>query len=398
MESIVKHLLSAMGVVLFLVAAVGIAGLVPETALTIKLSDDKGTAVDVTGLNVKDLAALSKLGPKTEEWLPILAVYVERAAGKDRKDQPALSGDYRVESEVLRFIPRYPLVRGVKYRAVLDVARLASRAGSTEKPIEVALHLPKKESPATAVEQVYPTADKLPENQLRFYLHFSAPMSKGEAYQHIRLLNADGKAIELPFLELDQELWDTEQKRFTLIIDPGRIKRGLKPREEFGPVLEEGKSFTLVIDRKWSDAEGQALKETYRKPFRVMAPDETLPDPRHWKLKVPASGTRAPLVVNLPKPLDHALLHRMVAVEDAKGKIVEGTIDVTDKETCWRFTPKDAWPLGAYHLVSDTRLEDLAGNNIARPFEVDVFRPVQREVKAEKIKVPFEVKAAERDK
>ena len=53
-----------------------------------------------------------------------------------------------------------------------------------------------------------------------------------------------------PFLELDEELWSPDGTRFTLIFDPGRIKRGLKPREEVGPVLEAGKSYSLVIDRR----------------------------------------------------------------------------------------------------------------------------------------------------
>jgi hypothetical protein len=48
--------------------------------------------------------------------------------------------------------------------------------------------------------------------------------------------------------------------------------------------------------------------------------------------------------------------------------------------------------VGAYKLMIDTRLEDLAGNGIGRPFEVDVFRPIEREIKAEVVSVPFGVK------
>ena len=36
----------------------------------------------------------------------------------------------------------------------------------------------------------------------------------------------DFEAIELPFLEIDEELWDPAMMRLTLFIDPGRIKRG----------------------------------------------------------------------------------------------------------------------------------------------------------------------------
>ena len=114
----------------------------------------------------------------------------------------------------------------------------------------------------------------MPENLLKFYLHFSAPMSRGEAYRRIHLLDADGNEVADPFLELGEELWDRDMRRFTLLFDPGRIKRGLKPREEVGPVLEEGKQYTLVVDRDWLDATGYPLAAKMRKTFRALAPDE----------------------------------------------------------------------------------------------------------------------------
>src|SRR5207249_867063 len=83
------------------------------------------------------------------------------------------------------------------------------------------------------------------------------------------------------------------------------------------PTLEEGKRYTLVVDKGWLDANGNALAEPYRKSFRAA------------------------------DPVDE---------------------------------------------VIDTRLEDLAGNSVGRPFEVDVFRPVEREVKAEAVKLPFRVR------
>ena len=55
---------------------------------------------------------------------------------------------------------------------------------------------------------------------------------------------------------------------------------------------------------------------------------------------------------------------------DGDGKRVEGTVEVAEKETIWRFQPKASWKPGTYRLVVDQELEDLAGNNVARPFEV----------------------------
>ena len=217
-------------------------------------------------------------------------------------------------------------------------------------------------------------------------------MSRDEAYTHIHLLDADGKPVLHPFLELGQELWDPDLKRFTLLIDPGRIKQGLKPREDLGPVLEAGKKYTLVIDRQWSDGNDEPLKESFKKTFRVVAPDDKQPDPKKWSFDAPAAASTKPLTVKLGKSLDHALLESKVWIEDDQGRRVLGSVEVGEKETVWRFQPKDAWKAGTYQLVVDKRLEDLAGNNVARPFEVDEELPVEREVKTETVKIAFEVK------
>ena len=104
-------------------------------------------------------------------------------------------------------------------------------------------------------------------------------------------------------------------------------------------------------------------------------------------------ATVKPLTVSFPKPLDRALLERMLWVADTAGAKVPGKVTVAAEETRWQFTPEQPWPAGNYQLMAATALEDLAGNSIGRPFEVDVFRPVQREVKTETVKLPFEVRA-----
>src|SRR5262249_21386238 len=131
--------------------------------------------------------------------------------------------------------------------------------------------------------------------------------------------------------------------------------------------------------------------ESYRKAFSVGAPDETCPNTRTWKIKPPAQGTNAALVLRFPKPLDHALLQRMLWVTDGNGRKIAGQIAVSDEETRWCFTPDSAWKAGKYFLVANTALEDLAGNSIGRPFEVDMVRPTQRTLKAETVKVPFSI-------
>src|SRR5262249_18400476 len=161
----------------------------------------------------------------------------------------------------------FPLGPG-EYVARLDPSRLpqSPAAGRVEKRFRVA---PKPPGPPTKVAQVYPTADVLPENLLRLYLHFTAPMRRGGAYDCGRIPPGAGKEVVTPFLTLGEELWDPSGRRLTLLLDPGRVKQGLKPREELGPVLEAGKKYTLVIDGRWRDAEGQPLGQDFRKSFRA---------------------------------------------------------------------------------------------------------------------------------
>jgi hypothetical protein len=252
--------------------------------------------------------------------------------------------------------------------------------------------LAKPATKSTIVQRVYPSGDELPENHLRFYIHFSAPMRSGEAYAHLHLLDPSGKEVDHPFLELDEELWDPQGTRLTLLFHPGRIKKGLKPREELGPILEAGKTYTLQIDRNWTDAEGNPLKEEYRKTFRAVAAEEKSPDPKTWRVQSPPAGSRLVLTVRFPRPLDHALLERMVWLMDAQGRKIPGAVAILNHDVGWQFTPARRWEAGDYRVVIDTRLEDSAGNSIQRPFEVDVFHPVERAVKVEIVQLPFQIR------
>jgi hypothetical protein len=79
-------------------------------------------------------------------------------------------------------------------------------------------------------------------------------------------------------------------------------------------------------------------------------------------------------------------------VTDEAGERIAGEIKLGERETVWTFTPAKPWKAGAYQLVADTRLEDLAGNSLGRPFEVDVLRPVEKKITTKTVSVPFRVK------
>ena len=274
-----------------------------------------------------------------------------------------IAGDYSMDRNQLVFKPRYKLQPGVTYRAVF---KLASEAGNFETTI------PKPTYVATTyVEHIYPSASVLPENQLKFYIQFSAPMSKGEAAKRIHLIEEGGSEVKLPFLDIDEELWDRQQRRLTLLFDPGRIKTGVTPNEEVGLALKIGRRYTLLIDEEWKDAKEIPLKGAFRKQFAAGPADRSPIDPKAWQLDIPKAGTQEALFVRLLESLDAALLQRFIDVVDEKGQLVTGKVTIEEDERVWIFRPDQPWVAGKHSLEILKALEDLAGNKIGRAFEVD---------------------------
>lgn len=349
----------------FAILGVLIAWPVVAATPSIRMTHEPGRSpvVDLIVESASDRAS-------AEEWAERFKLYV--ATDQQAADEPAVLGTYQAISSGVRFTPRYPLQPGLRYRAEY-------RAGDGAILDEVFQVAERPPMAATEVAVVYPTASELPENQLKFYLHFTAPMGRGEAYDHLRLLDEAGDDLDLPFLEIGEELWDPSGKRLTLLLDPARVKRGLKPREEQGPVLEAGRRYSLVVDRRWRDAAGRSLAGEFRKRFSVGRPDELSPDPRRWQLSSPAAGSREPLMVRFGESLDQALLERTLWLTDAGGEPLEGKAEIGQQETNWSFVPRRPWQPGRYRLMAETILEDLAGNSIARKFEVERTRPVPKE-------------------
>ena len=65
-------------------------------------------------------------------------------------------------------------------------------------------------------------------------------MSEGHARESVRLIDTDtGQLLPDALLPMDPELWDRSRTRLTLLLDPGRIERGLVPHTETGYPLTE---------------------------------------------------------------------------------------------------------------------------------------------------------------
>jgi hypothetical protein len=330
-------------------------------------------AIAVRNVSSEQLARLR--GDLTrEQWNEVLRVAVAEGG-------PAMLGDYTLDGSSIRFTPMFPFDPGRPYHVTFAPANLKA---TVALPASAA-------QPSTVVSHVYPSTDVVPENQLRLYIHFSAPMGLKGGLDYVSLLDDRGQKVEDPFLPLDTEFWNSDRTRYTVFFDPGRQKRGIMPNQQMGRSLEPGKRYTLVVDREWRDANGLPLEESFRREFTVGPADERSLDVSAWRLTAPASGTRDPLVVRFPEALDHGLLLRALGVWK-DGRPLDGEIAIEERETRWRFTPRDAWGAGEHQLMAFGMLEDLAGNRIGRAFEVDQFDRSDRSGEPERTPLPFKPK------
>ncbi len=264
-----------------------------------------------------------------------------------------IAGRYTVDGEILRFTPAFGFDAGRDYvvRLPHDNAAVSFRIATDTAQL------------APSVVHIYPSGDTLPENTLRFYIHFSVPMQPHVAFDYIKLLDASGVADDAAFMRFKQELWNEDRTRLTVLIDPGRIKREVATNVELGPVLLAGQRYTLSVASGWPSADGTAVLPAFTKAFEVSGALRTRPDTRLWSANTPCAGTRETLTVTLDRPFDRHQLMYALRLETQDGDEIQGEIEINDAEHHWSFTPIAPWPNGSLDLLTDLTLEDVAGNN-----------------------------------
>ncbi|MEM1272361.1 MAG: hypothetical protein AAGF88_01015 [Pseudomonadota bacterium] len=238
---------------------------------------------------------------------------------------------------------------------------------------------------ATHIDAIYPSGTDVPENQLRLYLYFTAPMAEADILPHIRLTLADGTVVEDPFLSNRFDLWSPDRTRLTLLFDPSRVKTGLDAHEELGRALEAGQSYVFTVDAGAVDASGCTLSAAFSHEFTAGPSDIDPPDPSNWVLDVPAAGTTDPISVVLGSTHDHLSMAFRIRARNAVGEIVAGRIDLAQAETVWRFFPNAPWSEEDHEISIGQELEDLAGNRPGQLFD----QPVGADMPAPILNLPF---------
>ena len=276
-------------------------------------------------------------------------------------DQTAILGDYRIAGDDILFEPLIPFTRGLRYEVWLRNQRL----GGFDIPVA-----DPKDAPELLA--IFPSQDSVPDNLLKIYLRFSRPMREGQSQHYVALLTNQNDTIPGVFLDLQPELWNTDRTMLTLWLDPGRIKRDLQPNKLLGAPLQTSQRYQLVVSAHWPDQQGAKLRKAFTKSFVTVQRDSLSPQPDRWQIKSPPAGQIQPLEVAFGEPLDYSLLIETLHVLGEGGKTVAGNWQIGPEEKTAQFKPAQPWKPGRYTLRIEARLEDLAGNNLNRPFDRDV--------------------------
>ncbi len=272
-----------------------------------------------------------------------------------------IMGEFNNTDTSVIFTPLIPFTRGLSY----NVSMTGKLLGTVTIPEADSANAP-------SLIGIYPSSDSLPENLLKIHLYFSQPMREAQSGKYVSLIKNHTDTIKGAFLDLQPELWNEDRTMLTLWLDPGRIKRDLIPNRKLGAPLQKNETYRIAVSSAWKNQQGLKLTKSIGKFFIAVSRDSLCPQPGIWKISKPRDGTFQPLDINFKEALDYTLLSETLHVLASDGRKVPGKWKTTDHEKQIKFTPASAWRNGAYTLLVQTRLEDLAGNNINRPFDRDI--------------------------
>jgi hypothetical protein len=333
-------------------------------------SDPRQPASSGVGVYNLDPDLMGSLGRYMQAGGPlqfIFRVTVVRTEAPSDDNLPDVFGRYQVLEDGVRFFPHLPFERGLSYRASFNPRPLGRPEPSEALTLEFSLPTEQSAVP-TEVQRIFPSGDYLPENLLRFYVCFSNAMQRGRVEAEISLLGPDGEPAPDVLYRAPVELWDRSMQCLTILLDPGRLKRGVGPNRELGPPLKVGQEYTLAVGSGMVDISGRRLRETFNKRFRVTEAVRTPIAVERWKIVPPVTKNPQPLVLKFPRPLDWALLSQTITIVSGERSIA-GKIAIDQYERRWSFTPRSPWAAGSYHVRVASSLEDGCGNSIIAAFD-----------------------------
>ena len=215
---------------------------------------------------------------------------------------------------------------------------------------------------APQVVAISPAAKAIPANTLRLYVTFDRPARGRVTTRDLRLVDAEGRAVDGAFMDFGQDLWSPDGRRLTVLFDPGRVKRDVEGDGASAAPLDAGHRFTVDVGGR-------------RFHYRVTPALRTPVDPQKWRLAPPEAGSRKALAVIFDREMDAALLRDQLSVVDSQGRPQSGRATTSPSGCAWYWRPSHGWRPGVYRLMIGSHLEDVSGNRVGEALDHDVGTP-----------------------
>jgi hypothetical protein len=338
----------------------------------LKIDSDPGqraaASVSITNIDPDLIVSLGQYAKAGGLITRILRVGVAHKEAQIGNNLPDIFGGYKILRDGVRFTPHFPFERGLSYRATFDPRPLCRTEFPDVLTLDFSLSRERIGSSAE-VTHIFPTTNYLPDNLLRLYVCFSHSMQRGRAESEILLLGPDGGPAADVLYRAPVELWDRSMQHLTILLDPGRLKRGLGPNRELGPPLKVGDEYTLVVGSGLVELSGEPLRKAFYKRFRVTEPVREHVAVDQWEVVPPVTKSRQPLTLLFPRPLDWALLSQAITVVLEHAQSIEGRTSIDQCERRWSFTPALPWSAGNYEVRVASSLEDVCGNSVIAAFD-----------------------------
>jgi len=144
--------------------------------------------VRVSGLSSAELRSLAGASLDPDGWRAMFSVTVGEGG------RP-MAGRYVTGDGHVDLVPAFPLDPGRIYLARFDPSRLPAARSEAPMVARLMVRPGQPRAPSTVVAAIHPSADVWPENLLRFYIHFSAPMSRASSVNFVHLVDDTGEEV-----------------------------------------------------------------------------------------------------------------------------------------------------------------------------------------------------------
>jgi hypothetical protein len=224
--------------------------------------------------------------------------------------------------------------------------------------------------------QVFPSANEIPANLLRFHLRFDDVPDVFDISTAIRLVDAYDVVLDHVFLDLNEGLWSADGLTLTVMLHPGRIKTGLVASRNLGNAFREYDGYELQLRREHlpfsqgcSPSSASATNEwVCIKRFTATPAVDTAIESQSLLLSLPSAHCFTPLSITFPRIVDRLAIENYVQLGHLTGAPLGAQIEIRDAERTIDFLPQHAWPSEPLILYFSRDFEDICGNRLSSAF------------------------------